>query len=122
MYVYLMFIFVSELAGQDTYSTFLETDWMNDQEHMNVREFGIGKNLVDINDGFRDTSPTSDLLVLDARDKDNKINKCPEDEGYIEFLDQMWYGLSEGCNCNPDKAHPETWNIKKIRNSECKGI
>lgn len=53
-------------------------------------------------------------MVLDA-DKE-----CPE--GWTEFLDQHWYGLREGCNCNNDKDDPDSWEISKIYGRECRGV
>ena len=73
------------------------------------------ENLFTKNDGFTDTRPTSDLMVLD---KD--YGECPN--GWTEFIDQQWFGLQEGCNCNKDKKDPENWKISEIHGRECRGV
>ena len=56
-----MFNFVSELTGQDNYQTFLYADWTNDNSRL-----GSGKDsMFEENDGFNNTSPTTDLIVLE---------------------------------------------------------
>ena len=114
LYVYLMFIFVSQLTGQEQYATFLMADWKNEPERLGGPYSTTKDSLFSKNDGFSDTRPTENLMVL------NKDEKCPT--GWTEFIDQHWYGLQEGCNCNKEKEKPETWDIKKIHGRECRGV
>ena len=90
----------------------MEADWKNDPSLLGNPS--TKDSLFSKNDGFTDTRPTEDLLVLD-HDKE-----CPE--GWTEFIDQHWYGLQEGCNCNTEKEKPETWEIQKIHGRECRGV
>lgn len=73
-----MFTFANQLIGQDAYKFFLQADWQNDDSFLNT--YSSEADLRTINDGFENTTPITDLLVLDASAK-----QCPE--GWTEFLD-----------------------------------
>lgn len=78
IFVFLMFTFANQLIGQDAYKFFLQADWQNDDSFLNT--YSSEADLRTINDGFENTTPITDLLVLDASAK-----QCPE--GWTEFLD-----------------------------------
>ena len=73
-----MFTFANQLIGQDAYKLFLMADWKNDVSYLS--SYSREADLNSMNDGFNNTTPTTNFLVLDASAKE-----CPE--GWTEFLD-----------------------------------
>ena len=78
VFVFLMFTFANQLIGQDAYKLFLMADWKNDVSYLS--SYSREADLNSMNDGFNNTTPTTNFLVLDASAKE-----CPE--GWTEFLD-----------------------------------
>jgi len=64
---------------------FLQSDWMNDPSLLRA-DYLTDRNYQEINYGFNNSAPMTDLLVLP------KGSICPKEKGYMNFIDQKWFG------------------------------